>query len=151
MAAINELLSQIQQTFLQELTPSPARKLSEIGTNQFGQTRFGEGNLIVGYSASDVPLTMKISGGDEDLSIFSQPFVDHVRMIELKDASTAQRLADIFEAMFGGALVLDEPNRRRIRRAAAQRPGGSDVPDGMVRDRRTGELRERMRPGRRKG
>lgn len=91
---------------------------------------------------------MKITRSDEDLSVLSSPFVNHVRIIEAKDAGTAKKVADLFEAVFGSALALDEPDRRRIRRAARQTPTNRGVPPGMVRDRRTGELRERLRPGR---
>ena len=150
MAAIDDLLAQIQQTFLQDLMPTPARKVSELPNNQFGQTRFGDGNLIIGYNAADVPLTMKVSGTDDDLEVFQSPFVDHVRVIECQSTATAQKLADMLEAVVGTAFVLDEPNRRRIKRVARQTATSGDVPPGYVRDRRTGELRERLRPGRRK-
>ena len=150
MPAINDLLSQIQQTFLQELMPTPARKIGEIGTNQFGQVRFGDGNVIIGYNAAGMPLTMKVSGADEDLAVLQSPYIDHVRMVEVGDPATAQKLADMFESLFGAALVLDEPNRRRIRRAARTTSGNNDVPAGMIRDRVTGELRPRMKPGRRR-
>lgn len=80
----------------------------------------------------------------------SSPFIDHVRIIESRDRRVAHRLADIFELMFGSALVLDEPNRRRIRRVARQTPTNGDVPPDRVLDRRTGELRELLGPGRRK-
>ena len=150
MPAIDELLSQIQQSFLTDFTPTPPRTVSEVGTNQFGLPRHSEGNVVIAYSASGAPLTLKISGGDEDMSIFQQPFIDHVRMIECKDAGTAQKLADILDALFGATLVLDEPNRRRIKRAARQLPTNRDVPPGMIRNKRTGELGARLRPGRRK-
>ena len=152
MAAIDQLLEQIRQTFLSDLVPSPARRVSELGVNQFGQPRFGDGNLIVGYSSAGIPLTMKVSGSDEDLSIFTSPFIDTVRIVETKDTATAAKLADVLEALVGTAFVLDEPNRRRIRRAARQvsTSTNGDVPAGFVRDRSTGELRPRMKPGRRK-
>jgi hypothetical protein len=151
MAAIDELLTQIRTSFLQDLMPGPSRKVAELGTNQFHQIKWGDGNLIIGYNASGIPLTMKIVGVDgEDLSVLSSHFIDHVRIIETKDSATAQKLADIFEAAFGPALVLDEPNRRRIRRASRQTAANGDVPPGFVRDRTTGELRAKLRPGRRK-
>lgn len=59
----------------------------------------------------------------------------------------------MIEMTMGGALVLDEAGRRRIRRAAAgpaKTTEDDDIPDGFVKDRRTGQIRPRLRAGRRK-
>jgi hypothetical protein len=71
-------------------------------------------------------------------------------MIEAKDLATCHKLADIFETPSGNALVFDESNRRRIWRVACQASINGDVPPDMGRDRRTGELRERLWLWRRK-
>ena len=137
-AAIDDLLVQIKQSFLIDLMPSPAKKVADIGMNQFGNVRFGEGNIVIGYNASGVPATMTVTGTDEDMAVLSSPFIDHVRIIETKDAVKAQKLAEVFEAAFGVALHLDEPQRRRIRRAARQVPTRRDGPPSFVRVRHTG-------------
>lgn len=147
MADISALLSQIRQSFLQELTPSPAQKMSEVQKNGFGQPSFGSGNLVIGYSVNATPLVMRVSGSNEDLGVFSSQHIDHVRIVNVGDVAQAQKLAEVLETLFGTSIVLDEP-KRRIRRFAASPARSSDIPEGFVRDPRTGEIRPKRRAGR---
>lgn len=150
MSAIEDLISQMKQELLADLLPSAPRRLAEIEKNQFGQRRFGsDGTVVIAYGLNGAPLKIVVIGSDEDPAVLDNVFVETVRTISLGDVSSAQRYAEVLEAVLGTALIADETGRRRIRRAAGQGRVKEAVPEGFVRDQKTGKLRPRLRAGRR--
>lgn len=152
MAAIDSFVAEIKAELLQNLGPSPARSRDDLETNDFGNTRFGpEGTIVVGYLSNLFPLAIRVIGADEDMSILSNPLCHEIRTIMGLDLVSAQKYAEILESTLSGALVGDESGRRRIRRHAGQgRPkASSNIPEGFTKDLKTGEIRPKLRVGRR--